>query len=146
MINKIPATLSVALPKLRRKSIISKITLAAALAAGLVFGTGVSHGDVKFSKPVILLQGTVHAEQTGKVYSVKVSIRSTENADQEITSSVSNSETGKYLVILAPNTKYLVRLQNAAGVMKEVSIQTPAVTNATVQVNKDFTVNTNSAK
>ncbi|MFI5263376.1 MAG: hypothetical protein ACHQM6_02545 [Candidatus Kapaibacterium sp.] len=145
MKNQIPATLSVALPT---GSTLRKITLVASLIAIVfVFSfAGVSHSDVKFSKPVVMLKGTVYAEQTGKVYSVKVSIRSSENTDQEITSSVSNSETGNYLVILAPNTKYLVRLQNAAGVIKEESILTPTVTTSTIQVNKDFTVKTISAK
>jgi hypothetical protein len=147
MKNQVPATLSVALPALLSKSTFNKITLAAAfLAAGLVFSAGVSHGDVKFSKPVIMLKGIVHGEQTGKVHSVKVSIRSTENTDLEITSSVSNSESGKYLVILAPNTKYLVRLQSAAGVIKEETIQTPTVSENTVQMDKDFTIKTTSAK
>jgi hypothetical protein len=148
MKNQIPATLSVALQTLRSGPAIRKITLAAALlAAGFIFSfAGVSHSDVRFSKPVIMLRGTVHSAETGKVQSVKVSIRSAENTDEEITSSVSNSLSGNYLVILAPNTKYLVRLQNATGVIKEESIQTPGVTTSTIQVNKDFTVKTTSVK
>ena len=142
MKNQQSATLPVAVPTLRSSSTIRKITLAAALlAAGLVFSAnGVSQADVKFSKPVIMLTGTVHSEQTGKVESVKVSIRSAEDKDLEITSSVSNSESGKYLVILASNTKYLVRLQSATGVIKEETIQTPKLSDATIQMNKDFTV------
>jgi hypothetical protein len=142
MKNLIPATLSVALIKLYPRSTITKITLAAVLAAGIVFSTGVSHGDVKFSKPVVMLTGTVHAVESGKVISVKVSIRSTDNRDEEITSSVSNSESGKYLVILAPNKQYLVRLQNAAGVMKEETIRTPRLNDMTIKIERDFAVKT----
>ena len=149
MKNHKPATLPVALTALRSGSAFSKITLAvAALAVGLVFSVAeVSHGDVKFSKPVIMLTGTVHSEQTGKVESVKVSIRSAEDKDMEITSSVSNSESGKYLVILAPNTKYFVHLQSPAGVITEDEmIRTPRVNENTVSITKDFTVKTTSAK
>jgi len=148
MKKQIPATLSVALPTLHLKSIIRKFSLAAAaLAAGLVFSAnGVSQADVKFSKPVVLLKGTVHSAETGKVQSVKVSIRSFADKDQEITSSVSNSLSGNYLVVLASNTKYLVRLQSAAGVIKEETIQTPRLNDVTIQMNKDFTIRTTSAK
>jgi hypothetical protein len=136
MKNQTPATLSVALPRLRY------ISLAAlSLAVGLIFTfADVSHSDVKFSKPVVMLRGTVHSAETGKVQSVKVSIRSVVNADEEITSSVSNSESGNYLVILGSNKEYLVRLQNDAGVIKEETIRTPVLGENTVVVNKDFTI------
>ncbi len=148
MKNQIPATLSVALPAFSSRPTFRKITFAAAvLAVGLVFSfAGVSHGDVKFSKPVVMLKGTVYSAETGKVQSVKVSIRSAVNNDEEITSSVSNSESGNYLVILASNTKYLVRLQGAAGVIKEETIQTPRLGDMTLQMNKDFTIGKSSAK
>jgi len=122
-------------------SIIKKVT-AAAVVAGLLFtAAGVTHSDVKFSKPVVVLSGTVHSE-AGKVLSVKVSVRSSANTNEEITSSVSNSESGKYLVILASNTTYLVRLQNETGAIQEETIRTPALAQNTVEVNKDFTVKT----
>ncbi|MDP4220930.1 MAG: hypothetical protein Q8916_11160 [Bacteroidota bacterium] len=148
MKNNIPATLSVALPQLQSKSLSTKITLAAAfMVAGLFFTfAGVSQAEVKFSKPVVLLRGTVHSEQTGRVHSVKVSIRSAENRDQEITSSVSNSVSGNYLVVLAPNTKYVVRLESRGVVTKEEMIQTPPVDENTIRMNKDFTVKTTSSK
>ena len=148
MKNHIPAAVSVAVSTLRSSSAFRKITLAAALlATGFVFSVaGVSHGDVRFSKPVVMLKGTVHSAETGKVQSVKVSIRSIKDKDEEITSSVSNSISGNYLVILASNTKYLVRLQTAAGVIKEETIQTPRLNDATIQINKDFTIKTTSSK
>lgn len=148
MKNQIPATSPVALPKLYMRSIIKKITLAAAaLAVGSMFTiAGVSHGDVKFSKPVVLLKGTIHAEQTGKVHSVKVSIRSAENKDMEITSSVSNSVSGNYLVVLAPNKKYIVRLESPGIVAKEETIRTPRLNDMTIEMKKDFTVKTTSVK
>ena len=143
MKNQLLAALSVAHSALKSKSLIKKISVAIAiLAFGLMFTVaGVSHSDVKFSKPVVMMRGIVHSEN-GQVQSVKVSIRSKENTDQEITSSVSNSESGNYLVILGSNTKYLVRLQNAAGVIKEETILTPVLTQNTIVMNKDFTINT----
>jgi len=126
------------------KSIVKKITISAAiLTAGLTFTFAeVSHGDVKFSKPVVVLKGTVHSAETGKVMSVKISVRSAENTNEEITSSVSNSESGNYLVILSSNTNYVVRLQNPEGVMKEETIRTPVLAGNTIEVNKDFTIKT----
>jgi len=148
MKTSISATSSVVLSKFRSRSTVKKISFAAAvLAAGLLFGFAeTSHSDVRFSKPVVMLTGTVHSLESGKVISVKVSIRSTENKDEEITSSVSNSESGKYLVILAPNKKYLVRLQNAAGVIKEEEIRTPRLNDQTVKIEKNFSVRTTSDK
>jgi hypothetical protein len=125
-----------------RKSIVKKMIAVAASLALIFTVAGVSHSDVKFSKPVVLLRGTVQSAETGKVVSVKVSIRSAENVNEEITSSTSNSESGKYLVILASNTKYLVRLQNDVGVIKEETIRTPVLTENTVEVNKNFTIKT----
>jgi hypothetical protein len=147
MKNQLLAALSVAQNILHSKSLIKKISAAIViLAVGFMFTVaGVSHSDVRFSKPVVMMRGTIHSE-SGQVQSVKVSIRSTENPDEEITSSVSNSESGHYLVILGSYTKYVVRLQNAAGVIKEETIVTPVLTQSTVVMNKDFTIKTTSAK
>jgi hypothetical protein len=98
---------------------------------------GVSYAQ--FSQPVIVLKGTVRAEESAKPTSVKVSIREAGDTAREITSSTSNSETGKYLVILKPGKKYWVHLEGDTIMTKDVMVETPAIEN-TQQIEQDFTV------
>ncbi|HWF43681.1 MAG TPA: hypothetical protein VG537_03470, partial [Candidatus Kapabacteria bacterium] len=86
-------------------------------------------GHAQFSQPVVVLKGTVRAEESAKPTSVKVSIREAGDTAREITSSTSNSETGKYLVILKPGKKYWVHLEGDTIMTKDVMLETPAIDN-----------------
>ena len=105
---------------------------------------GTTGAQAQFSKAVVVLKGTVRSEQTGKVHSVKVSVRAAGDKAIEITSSKSNSESGNYLVILQPNKKYWVHLEGEDILTKDELIETPSVIK-TEQMNKDFAVTTISA-
>ncbi len=117
---------------------ITKIALIALM--GLVFGTfGTTQANAQFSKAVVLLKGSVHSEQSGKPFSVKISIRSSEDQKVEVTNSVSNSETGNYLVVLETNKKYYIHIEGSDIATQDELIETPAAKN-TVKINKDITV------
>ena len=96
-------------------------------------------GHAQFSQPVVVLRGTVIAEETAKPTSVKVSIREVGDTAREITSSTSNSETGKYLVVLKPGKKYWVHMEGDTILTKDMMIETP-VADHTEQIQQDFTV------
>lgn len=96
--------------------------------------------NAQFSKAVIVLKGAVLNETTQKAHSVNVSVREIGNPALEITGSRSNSETGKYLVILKPNTKYWVHLENGDIETKDIQIVTPSATGKTVNMEQDFLV------
>ncbi len=98
-----------------------------------------SNAEAQFNKAVVLLRGTVKAEQTGKAYSVRVSVREAGDKALEITGSNSNSESGNYLVVLKPGKKYWVHLEGESIVTKDELVETPACTK-TEQLTKDFTV------
>ena|SRR5437588_9352087 len=121
----------------------NKINTVFLLAGMLLLGTS---AHAQFSKPVIVLKGTVRAAQTGKAQPVKISIRSAKQKDLEISNSQSNSLTGNYLVILQPKTKYLVRLESTDVIAKEELIETPAVTDATIEITKNFIISKISVK
>ncbi len=98
-----------------------------------------TNAEAQFNKAVVLLRGTVKAEQTGKAYSVRVSVREAGDKALEITGSNSNSESGNYLVVLKPGKKYWVHLEGESIVTKDELVETPACTK-TEQLTKDFTV------
>jgi len=117
---------------------ITKIALFAAI--GFIFSFGAANqAEAQFSKAVVLLKGSVHMDQTGKAYSAKISIRSAENQNVELNASKSNSETGDYLIVLQPNTKYIVHIEGQDIATIDQAIETPAA-NSTIKVTKDFTV------
>ncbi|MFI5263495.1 MAG: hypothetical protein ACHQM6_03165 [Candidatus Kapaibacterium sp.] len=116
---------------------LAKIALLAAI--GFIFSFNASNASAQFSKAVVLMKGTVHMDQTGKAYSTKISIRSAENQSVELTASTSNSETGDYLVILQPSTKYVIHIEGQDIATVDEAIETPAA-NSTIKLTKDFTV------
>jgi hypothetical protein len=93
----------------------------------------------QFSKPVVILKGTVRSEETSKPTSVHVSVRVVGDTAREITSSTSNSETGHYLVVLKPGKTYWVHLEGDSILTKDVKVTTPESDKPT-QVEQDFTV------
>jgi hypothetical protein len=119
------------------KSIYYTARLAALTAILIASNALVSHAQ--FSQPVVVLRGTVFAEESAKPTSVKVSIREAGDTAREITSSTSNSETGKYLVVLKPGKKYWVHMEGDTILTKDVMIETP-VADHTQQIQQDFTV------
>jgi len=121
---------------MRNKAVVAIIVLGFALISG-------SQAKAQFSKAVVMLKGVVRSEQTGKAHSVKVSVRAAGDKAIEITASRSNSESGNYLVLLAPGKKYWVHLEGDDVVTKDELIETPATT-STVKMDKDFAVTTTS--
>jgi hypothetical protein len=93
----------------------------------------------QFSKPVVILKGTVRSEETSKPTSVKVSVRIVGDTAREITSSTSNSETGHYIVVLKPGKSYWVHLEGDSVLTKDVMVTTPNADRPT-QLEQDFTV------
>ena len=112
------------------------------LASLVIVLTSISPASAQFSKAVVMLKGNVRNEQSGKVYSVKVSILS-EDKSTEISSGRSNSETGNYLIVLQPNKKYWVRVCEPGLVTKEEPIETPAA-QSTVQIYWNINLTENS--
>jgi len=98
-----------------------------------------SSAHAQFSKPVVVLQGTVRTEETAKPTSVSVSIRSASDPTLEITKSHSNSETGKYTVVLMPGKSYWVHLESDTTRTSDVLVTTPA-SDHTQKMEHDFTV------
>ena len=130
---------------IKSNSIIRKINVAFASIL-LCSCIGVLQAHAQFSKPVVMLKGTVRAEESGKPYPVKISIRSGDNKAVEITSSQSNSISGNFLVVLQPKKKYWIVLECPGAITKDELIETPDVRDNTVQMKKDFTVTTTSIK
>lgn len=116
-----------------------------ALVGAMIVMLFASNAEAQFNKAVVLLRGTVRAEQTGKAHSVRVSVREIGNKAIEITGSVSNSESGKYLVVLQPGKKYWVHLEGENIVTKDEMVETPEVAK-TSDLNKNFTVTLVSAQ
>jgi hypothetical protein len=110
------------------------------LASAFVLSLAISgNARAQFSKPVVILKGTVRAEETSKPTSVKVSVRVVGDTAREITSSTSNSETGRYLVVLKPGKSYWVHLEGDSVLTKDVMVTTPDSDKPT-QIEQDFTV------
>src|SRR3954463_3047481 len=121
-----------------------KRSLSIMIAGFVISFSATMQANAQFSKAVVLLKGTIHAEQTGKAYSVRVSVRSADDKNIEITGSRSNSETGNYLVVLEAKKKYWIHLEGADIATQDEMIETPAA-ESTVKMNKDFTVSQASA-
>ena len=117
------------------------IISAGALAAVLI-ASNVQAGYAQFSQAVVVLKGTIRTEDSAKPPMVKVSVRmagDTAREISEVTSSHSNSETGKYLVVLKPGKKYWVHLEGNTIMPKDIMVETPSG-DQTQQIQKDFTV------
>lgn len=110
----------------------------AGLAIILIATSGASV-RAQLAHAVVVLKGTVRSEDNAKPTSVRVSVRVVGDTAREITSSTSNKETGKYLVILKPGKSYWVHLEGDSILTKDVLITTPA-SELTQQVEQDFTV------
>lgn len=119
------------------KSFFKIASAAALIAIANIFSVTGAHAQ--FSHAVVVMKGTVVSEETGRPTSVKVSVRVVGDTAREITSSTSNSETGKYLLILQPGKSYWVHLEGDSILTKDVLVDTPTGDH-TQQVNQDFTV------
>ena len=99
-------------------------------------------GEAKaqFSKAVVVYKGKVRNAETLDPQSVNVSVREVNNKAIEITASRSNSETGNYLVVLKPQTKYWLHVEGDGVETKDILIETPAAQGKTVNVEQDITV------
>lgn len=99
-------------------------------------------GEAKaqFSKAVVVYKGKVRNVETLEPQSVNVSVREVNNKAIEITASRSNSETGNYLVVLKPQTKYWLHVEGDGVETKDILIETPAAQGKTVNVEQDITV------
>jgi hypothetical protein len=118
-------------------SIAKKAGAAVLLLMASVFAPSVS--NAQFSRAVVVMSGTVRAEESALPTSVKVSIRPVGDTAREITSSTSNSQTGKYLVVLKPEKQYWVHLEADSIMTKDILITTPPA-DKTVQFLQDFSV------
>ena len=120
------------------KSIVKIASAALLLMLSSIVTPNVTHAQ--FSHAVVVMTGTVRAEESSRPTSVKVSIRPVNDTAREITSSTSNSQTGKYLVVLKPGKEYWVHLEADSILAKDVMISTPPSDDKTVQLQQDFTV------
>jgi hypothetical protein len=109
------------------------------LVGAMIVSVFAGSASAQFNKAVVLLRGTVRVEQTGKACPVRVSVREAGNKALEITGSNANSESGSYLVVLKPGTKYWVHLEGDNVVTKDEMVETPTCAK-TEQMDKDFTV------
>ncbi len=117
-------------------------TLRAAILAGLatiLIAASCVSVRAQLAHAVIVLKGTVRSEDNAKPTSVRVSVRVVGDTAREITSSTSNKETGKYLVILKPGKSYWVHLEGDSILTKDVLVTTP-MADRTQQIEQDFTV------
>jgi hypothetical protein len=119
------------------KQLIRIASAAALFAIASVFSA--VQADAQFSKTVVVMKGIVRSEESSKPTSVKVSIRVVGDTAREITSSTSNSETGRYLVVLQPGKSYWVHLEGDSILSKDVLVSMPIVA-STQQIVQDFTV------
>ena len=109
------------------------------LTACATIAVPTKNATAQFSKPVVVLKGIVRNEETSRPTSVKVSVRVVGDTAREITSSTSNSETGRYLVVLQPGKSYWIHLEGDSILTKDILITTPNVDNTT-QITQDLTV------
>lgn len=112
---------------------IIKFGLFAILAVAAFAG----NASAQFSKAVVVLKGTVINKETNAPHSVNVSVREVGNKALEITASRSNAESGKYLVVLKPQTKYWIHVEGEGITTYDELIETPAA-GKTVNLSKDL--------
>jgi hypothetical protein len=97
----------------------------------------IGNAEAQFSKAVVVLKGTVINKETNAPHSVNVSVREVGNKALEITASRSNAESGKYLVVLKPQTKYWIHVEGDGVETYDELIETPA-TVKTMNLSKDL--------
>ena len=107
------------------------------LFAILAVAAFVGDASAQFSKAVVVLKGTVINKETNAPQSVNVSVREVGNKALEITASRSNAESGKYLVVLKPQTKYWIHVEGEGVTTYDELIETPAA-GKTVNLSKDL--------
>lgn len=107
--------------------------------------------QAQFSKPVIVMKGYVFTADQ-KPATVRLSIHETGESDndtssdvttcgiQEITAGRANSESGHYLLILKPATKYWVHIEGTFVQSIDTLIQTPKI-DKPLTIEKNFAVN-----
>lgn len=118
---------------------IGKMSFTIAIMAFLLL---LQSGEAKaqFSKAVVVYKGKVRNAETLTPHSVNVSVREVNNRALEITASRSNSESGNYLVVLKPQTKYWLHIEGDNVESKDILIETPPATGRTVNVEQDITI------
>ncbi|HJW29932.1 MAG TPA: hypothetical protein VJ508_11905, partial [Saprospiraceae bacterium] len=118
---------------------VEKMSFTIAIMAFLLL---LQSGDAmaQFSKAVVVYKGKVRNAETLTPHAVNVSVREVNNKALEITASRSNSESGNYLVVLKPQTKYWLHIEGPDVQTDDILIETPAVTGRTVNVEQDITV------
>ena len=116
-----------------------KMTFTTAILAIMLL-LQMGEAKAQFSKAVVVYKGKVRNAETLAPHSVNVSVREVNNKALEITASRSNSESGNYLVVLKPQTKYWLHIEGDGVETKDVLVETPAVTGKTVNVEQDITV------
>ncbi|HET6401142.1 MAG TPA: hypothetical protein VFH95_07055 [Candidatus Kapabacteria bacterium] len=132
------------------KKFLFKIFAVFTLAAGLVLaGSGMARAQ--FSRPVIVMKGCVLTVDQ-KPATVRLSIHETGAPDndtsdeittcaiQEITAGRANSQSGRYLLILKPDTKYWVHIEGTFVQSVDTLIQMPK-TDKPLTIDQNFTVN-----
>jgi len=98
------------------------------LFAILAVAAFVGNASAQFSKAVVVLKGTVINKETNAPHSVNVSVREVGNKTLEITASRSNAESGNYLVVLKPQTKYWIHVEGDDVETYDELIETPVAT------------------
>jgi hypothetical protein len=124
------------------------------LAAGFIL-LGHTSARAQFSHPVIVMKGCVlTADQ--KPATVRLSIHETGASDndtsdeittcaiQEITAGRANSQSGRYLLILKPNTKYWVHIEGTFVQSVDTLITMPK-TEKPLTIDQNFMVNWRTA-
>ncbi|HZK75268.1 MAG TPA: hypothetical protein VFD13_00010 [Candidatus Kapabacteria bacterium] len=125
----------------------------ALISCFVLFGSVTAHAQ--FSRPVIVMKGCVlTADQ--KPATVRLSIHETGAADndtsdeittcaiQEITAGRANSQSGRYLLILKPNTKYWVHIEGTFVQSIDTLITMPN-TQKPLTIDQNFMVNWRTA-
>lgn len=110
----------------------------ATFAAFVIIVTA-GQAQAQFAQAVVVMKGAVLTEEAHRPISVKVSVRVAGDTAQEITSSFSNSESGKYLVVLKPGKKYWFHLEADSILTKDVLVETPS-TDRSAQIVQDLIV------
>lgn len=114
-----------------------KMNLAALVAVAVMAVAG--QAQAQFAQAVVVMKGAVLTEDAHQPISVKVSVRVAGDTAQEITSSLSNKESGRYLVVLKPAHKYWFHLEGDSILTKDVLIETPA-SDRSAQIVQDIMV------
>src|SRR4051812_25432367 len=100
------------------------------LVLALFLSLFASASIAQFSKPVVILKGTVKCSAHARV---KCALA--RDTAQAVSSTV-NSATGRYLLVLKPDEDYSLSVSDNSETLEEC-IRTPKAENGTVQVQRD---------